>query len=475
MKTRLHNAQGSALLMALMSVFILSLVAATIVSHVMSGQRITYQSMAWQDSLRVAEGGVDMAMAEIRKSVSDPTAAWSGWANSSSSGAITPQAEALSKTSSVLVRTGIGGNHSWAVVRVDAPAFLVDASGDQWYRIRSTGYSEISTRTVAVGTKADVKLRKIDLLVDHRTGAVLTSPRVARVIEVIARPVGMFSNALLSDGSMSMNNHNIVVDSYDSRDPNKSTNGFYDPAKRQQNGHIATNGQLIDAGSAQIYGNAQTNGGTVLNASNVTGQIVDNFFQDLPVVVQPTSAPEPSSPVTISGTTVLTASASTTTYILNDIQLSGQSTLTITGSSDGTPTYTQIIVKNDIQLSGQAQIILGPNVFVRLFLQGNASISGNGISNPNNPRNFQFYGMQPVQNVSKSISISGNGGFRGSLYAPGHDITMTGGGNSDSIYGSLVGKSVSMTGIQSVHYDEALADGGLIADYRIASWYEDTR
>jgi hypothetical protein len=33
--------------------------------------------------------------------------------------------------------------------------------------------------------------------------------------------------------------------------------------------------------------------------------------------------------------------------------------------------------------------------------------------------------------------------------------------------------TVRMTGVQSVHYDEAPADGGLISDFKIVSWFED--
>ena len=61
------------------------------------------------------------------------------------------------------------------------------------------------------------------------------------------------------------------------------------------------------------------------------------------------------------------------------------------------------------------------------------------------------------------------------MYAPGYDVTIVGGGNTDSVYGAFVGKTIRMTGVQSVHYDEALGRGGLVADYQIASWYEEDR
>jgi hypothetical protein len=61
------------------------------------------------------------------------------------------------------------------------------------------------------------------------------------------------------------------------------------------------------------------------------------------------------------------------------------------------------------------------------------------------------------------------------VYAPDYDISMKGGGNTDTIFGSFSGHTITMTGVQSVHYDEAMADGGLISDYKIASWFEDVR
>src|SRR4030095_13276641 len=104
--------------------------------------------------------------------------------------------------------------------------------------------------------------------------------------------------ALFGVNSIEFTDHNVVVDSYDSRDSSRSTNGNYDPTKRTENGDIATNGQLIEAGGAKIYGDASTNGGTVLNAENVTGTIYDDFYQDTFAVKAPVLVPEAGSPVT---------------------------------------------------------------------------------------------------------------------------------------------------------------------------------
>jgi hypothetical protein len=73
------------------------------------------------------------------------------------------------------------------------------------------------------------------------------------------------------------------------------------------------------------------------------------------------------------------------------------------------------------------------------------------------------------------LKLAGSASFSGAVYAPGFDVKIVGGGNGDSAQGSFVGKSTSMTGIASLHYDQALNHAGIIADYKIASWFEDER
>ena len=164
------------------------------------------------------------------------------------------------------------------------------------------------------------------------------------------------------------------------------------------------------------------------------------------------------------------------------LNLSGSELLRIQGAADGSPTYIQIVVTGNISVSGaQAGIRLDPGVYARIFLEGNATIAGNGFINPNPPINLQIYGINPPANRNGSaplpgtIKIAGNGGFSGAVSAPSFDIEFKGGGNSDSIFGAFVGKTISMTGVQSVHYDENLARSGLITDFKIVSWFEDER
>jgi hypothetical protein len=309
-------------------------------------------------------------------------------------------------------------------------------------------------------------------------------------VEAVARPVYAFRLAMMGVEGIDLNNHNIVIDSWDSEDPSKSLNGGY-PAgladRVQWNGDIATNGELINAGSAHVYGTAGTNGGSVTNADNITGhrgdpdnRIYSNFYQDVIEVVRPNDVTYDLSVSTVNGAATLQAStAGPVSFLLDQVRLSGNQTLRLSGVKDASgayqESYIQIVVRGDTSLTGNSQIILEPGVHVRLFVEGNVDIAGNGFSNPNDCLYLQVYGVAPAAGTTRSMSISGNGGFKGAVYAPSYDVTIVGGGTEDTIFGSFVGKTIRMTGVQSVHYDEALGRGGLVADYQIASWYEEDR
>lgn len=482
---RTSSQNGSTMLIALLFLGILMAVGGATFLVVQNRYRQVHQNATWQEALLAAESGIDLAVNEMRKDLYAPQTAWTAWSTDpNASGGIAPalvSANATYYTSRVLLREGEGGQRSYCKISVDAPSFLRDATGEQWYRVRCLGVANLPGGTVVAGDKTDLRLRKFDLQFDRRTGARIL-PQATRLIEAIVKPVGTFRLTLLGLKTINMNNHNIVVDSYDSRNPAKSTAGFYDPLKRQENGNIATNGQLIDAGSAQIYGSAATNGGTVLNPANITGAIRDDFYQEVFSVTRPDVVADAATPNSIGGTTTIAAKAGAPTQVIvSQITLSGSDVLRISGAADGSDTYAQIIVNSSVSMSGRAQIVLDPGVHLRMFVGGDADMTGNGITNPNSPLHFQLYGLDRPTNTDGSpmnpgqMKVAGNGGFRGTVYAPSYDVEMVGGGNADTIYGSFVGWTIRMTGVQSVHYDEALGEGGLISDFKVVSWFEDIR
>jgi hypothetical protein len=488
-KLEFRRRAGAALITAIASAAIILGIGYTAYRSVQNKYRSIHQTAAWKESLLTAEGGVEMALNEIRKSLYDPKNAWAGWEKSaeelqesSNQPGATAESMTYSLKSNAILREGEGGLQSWASVTVDAPRSLVDRRGEKWYRIRSLGISDLPGGASIAGEKEDLRLRRFDLQIDRRSGRKLTTPQAARLIETVAKPVGAFPLAILGIKTVDMNNSNIVVDSYDSRDNKKSTNGGYDKLKRQENGDVGTNGQLINVGGAHIYGNVYTNKGTVLGTENVSGEITDDFYKDILNVQRPKTVADPFTPLLVNGQAEIQAKpGSPSNFQFSSINLSGSETLYIKGATDKSETFAQIVVTGDISLSGGAQIKLDPGVYLRIFFMGNADMGGNGFMNPNSPLALQLYGIDRPKLADGSpaslgnIKINGNGGFSGSVYAPNYNIEMVGGGNTDSIFGAFVGNTVRMTGVQSIHYDEALADGGLITDYRIVSWFEDER
>jgi hypothetical protein len=480
MKTISATKQGSILVWTVLTIAVLSVLGAEIVRVVTIKHQNALQTATWQEALLAAESGIDLAIVELRKSLYPaPNTAWSGWTN-------TPADGVTSYGLTTIPNSGMAGTPMTIEVNVDAPATLVDpTSGWQYYRIRTVGTMPITGPARVSDNKEDTRLRKLSLRFERFTNGVLvahsiSSPQVSRRTEAIVKPMSGFGEAIMSVGTIDLTNQNIVVDSYDSTDPNKSTNGLYDAAKQQQNGDIATDGQIIDAGNAHIYGDVATNSGTVTGAANITGEERTDFWQEpIPVGAPSWSSVNPAV-TNVTNTTTITASStsgsSSSRYILSTINLSGQKTLTIAGAADGSATYVEIYVTGDISISGQSQIIIGNGVTAKIYFAGNVDVSGNGIVNyDNQPRDLQMYGISPPDGTSEHVNLGGNGQITASVYAPGHDVTINGGGTSGHMFGSVVGNTVKMTGVTNLHYDESLSGVGMVNNYRIVSWFEDNR
>ena len=487
MQRRDSKAAGSVLVWTVLVIAILSLLAVETLRLVTIKYQSALQTSTWQEALLAAESGIDLAIVELRKSLYPaPNHAWEGWDNQ-------PANNVTGYALTTVPNAGLNGTAMTIETNVDAPAQLIDATNSwQYYRIRTVGTIAITGPARANDNPQDTKLRRLSLRWERFTNGLLAphpletdangnaKAQVSRRIEAIVEPVSAFNEAIMSVGVVDLTNQNIVVDSYDSTNPTKSTDGLYDPAKRQENGDIATDGQLIEAGNAQIHGDVATNAGTVSGAANITGIERTDFYQEPIPVGAPSWTATNSSVTSVDGNATITASpaqhSAASRYILSQISISGNKTLTIAGNPDGSQTYVEIYVTGDISVSGTSQIVVQPGVTATIYFGGNADINGNGVVNSNNqPGDLMLYGIQPPTNTSEHVSIGGNGQITASIYAPGHDVTVNGGGSNGHVYGSVVGKTVTMTGVSNLHYDEHLGAVGMINNYKIVSWFEDNR
>jgi hypothetical protein len=472
---------GSALVWTMCVITILSLIAAQLLQVVSSKYHNALHTATWQESLLAAESGVDLAIAELRKSLYPaPNYAWQGWSN-------TPGNGATSYGMSTIPNAGLVGTPMTIEVNVDAPLQLKDPSNSwQYYRVRATGTMPLIGPARAADNKQDTRLRKISLQMDRFTNGLLTShqltngPIVARRVEAIVRPVSAFDLAIMAVGALDLTDQNIIIDSYDSRDTAKSTNGLYDATKRQQDGNIATDGRILNAGNAHVYGDVATNSGTVSGVANVTGIQRNDFYQEPIPIAAPSWPSVNATPTSVSGNASLAASSTegsaASRYVLSSISMSGTQTLTMTGNADGSPSYIEIYVSGDTNVTGNGSIVLNPGVRAKIYFAGNVKIAGNGVYNANNqPGDLQMYGITPPTGSGRSFQLGGNAVLSAAVYAPDFDVQINNSGTKGSAFGSFVGKSVKMVGVTDLHYDEALGAGGLVNNYKIVSWFEDNR
>src|SRR3954470_13012665 len=477
------STHGSILVWTVMTITVLSLLAAEVIRLVSLKYQSALQTASWQEALLAAESGIDLGIVELRKSLfPSPNQGWDGWNNTT-----TENPHIVNHSLSTVV-PNTAMTIEVNVDSVDPVSFVDSHNGWQYWRIRTVGTMPINGTATVADNKQDNRLRKLSLRWERFTGGSLMTrafrtdegAHVSRRVEAVVRPVSSFNQAILSVGTIDLTNQNIVVDSYDSSDPTKSTGGLYDVTKRQENGDIATDGNLIEAGNAHIYGDVATNSGTVSGAANVTGTERDDFYQEPIPVGAPTWASFNSSVTNVTGTTTITGNSTSGTsvsrYQLSSINLSGSKTLTLAGNADGSPSYIELYVTGDISFSGTSQLIVKPGVNVKIYFQGNVDVGGNGILNSNNqPSDLQLFGIQPINDTPRHVNLGGNGQIVAAVYAPNHDITINGGGSDGHVFGSVVGSTVTMNGVTNLHYDEKLSSLGMINSYKIVSWFEESR
>jgi hypothetical protein len=333
--------------------------------------------------------------------------------------------------------------------------------------------------------KLDNDLRKISLRFDRKAGGIVTTPQAARTIEVIAQPntSNPWGRALLLKNWIQMGgsgNGNAYIDSFDSSNPLKSTNGLYDPLKRQSHGDIATinsgAGGSSDVGKDYVYGNLAYSGPAVKRTQNVQGTVSTPFTTTFPTVSDPSWSSGSYSTTSLTTTSNKTITVSGTkqnpTLIkaTGDLNLSASATLTIAPTDNKGPYYVDIWVPGNFSITGnQAGIVQQAGVYVTFYVDQNITVAGQGVTNSNNVAStLTIIGT----GSTGTASFSGQGNFIGVVEAPGYDVSITGQG---SYFGAFIANTFSDFGQGGLHYDEALnknPGGGSVA-YSYASWFED--
>ncbi len=492
--------EASTLVIALLTLAVLSVVGTTVLMSVTARYGYTQQAVGWEKALGMAEAGVDFGLANCRWTVNGNSTPWTGWkkfvANDQAWGPATT-AEANSELtagrtiaydlpSGSIVGSGQGATNGWYHVEVDTPPSMITGL-NRWYRIRSTGYIGLPGRARAGndspdGTKAQGELRKIDLIVDHfiaRYGdyqhqtptavSVGGTPQAARRLEVIAQPATPFKFSVMVTDTSGTPLSNPLIDSYNSTDTANYPLGLYDPTKRNVSTGIGVNAPVyvnapISSLSPTVYGNVTTNSGTLTKASNISGTVLNNGTLPVPTVTAPSWATVASLPAPATITAGTTAAPLFATY-------TKAQNISVTLPVGQTSGVVNLYITGDVT----AGITVAKGVSLKIWMAGNFSMKAMDIDNQNlNAAYLQIYGIDPPAGISRSISIgSGSPGYRYVLFdCPGYDFDNN--GNPD-FCGAIIAKTITGNGNTTWHYDEAVAFAGQPSDYKRAMWVEDER
>ena len=525
MKTAASSRQASALIVTLGSLAILAIAAAYTLRRVSPRFQMASQAAAWQEARLAAESGIDVAMAGLtRNAVGTSTPTWPGW-EQEKNGVIGPVLDdTLGLVNSLLsLLLGNGVTRVSSPVVVSPPIFLdnmqVASPGNRptnvdvqlwalyptpspyyrWYRLRAMATCALPPTTGSIYDSLESVVRRYSLrtvrpqLKKDDVGLPMSvpTPNSSRVVEVLVEPVLPFELAILTNQSLSLATQGAWnVDSYDSRDPQKSgPNGSY-PGKGspliQSHGNIANNagrpanslyGSLISANGCAVLGGVATNGGDDPSTSgheNVAGatqinadSIRDDFYRAMKPLGRPTTGiflPPP--PL---GLAFTPQSESSPAQYLVTGNLNSFSVAPWTGQGTGAVT---VMVNGDLDVP-TGTISVPSNVIVCIYVRGNIDFHNRPINQGGLAAQLQIYGEE-TNGATRTVSAFGQASICAAFYGPMQTIIFPTRSNGLE---TLAAQSFQMLGGGNggFHYDEALGMVGNPIGFRIARYIEDVR
>ena len=272
------------------------------------------------------------------------------------------------------------------------------------------------------------------------TGAVNGFSRNLRADCLVTSP---FKFLAFSNGTITLSN-NVFVDSYD------STKGNYGGSNVGNNGDIGTNGATIAIGNnVTVHGTQTTNAGAAL-----APVVVPAVLTALPAGVA----------LTLTNNNTLTLPAGNYRYskvnFANNVGLviSGDVLMYITGN----PSFSG---------GNNAAVTVNAGASLTIYADGVVSFSNNVALNnlAKAPDKFVIYSTYTGAN---GVSINNNGTFYGVIYAPLTDVTMS---NNTTVFGAMVGKTITLSNDNVVHYDESLgafSDPNSPFTVKLGNWQE---
>jgi len=337
----------------------------------------------------------------------------------------------------------------------------------------SDGFYRAPRRTLSDGCSYEVKFSDDPQPEIFSTGYAtvpLKSTTLSRSVMVTTSNAPLFVNGMTAQTTIDFKG-GIETDSYNSKDPNFSTNGKYDPAKARDHGDVATNSGITNSlslGNAKIKGHLRTGSagqpklgplGSVGDTAWVDGGytyikpgwLVDDMNMEFPDVLAPAATTTPVGG-TVGGTNytyVLSQLANDDGYILNTLNMKSNDKMLVTAGAKAV-----LYVTGDVLMQGKSFIQIDTGATLQIFV-GGTDATFTEVNTSGKAENFQYFGLPS----NTSVTWGGNAEYVGTIYAPSATFTMGGGGSSDyDFQGACIVYSIVMNGHFKFHFDESLPD-----------------
>jgi hypothetical protein len=413
-----HAERGSILLVSLCSMMIIGLALLTYLQLGKNQNQLVFRSQVWNACLPMAEAGLEDALNHCAWNYTNWVS--NGWA--------------LSATNSYYRSNTI--SPGWYLVHI-----ATNSTGTNQVTITSTGYYPMPG----------------------------SPDYVPRTVQVKAYAVPSYKFAMMSKHGVDFNGNNCRIDSYDSRDPAKSTKGLYDSAKAGDKADLATYvGSPLahyDVGNGDIWGHVFMGaGGTIQYGSH--GCVGDIAWQTtikngiepgwlrtdlnvpMPDAVVPFSGGVPPLPGIVGGKlydAVFSDGIYQMATLTGNAIVTGNAMIYVTGAVDADMFR--------IQTNKTVQVYCGSSFRFK-----------DTDNQTQRAANFQIQGLP----TCKTFALDNE--FMGAVYAPQAAVVLNG---SKQVFGSIVADSIRLTGGADVHFDEALKDPSAgQRGFVISSWTE---
>ena len=233
----------------------------------------------------------------------------------------------------------------------------------------------------------------------------------------------------------------IQYDKLSCSDSYNSDSGTYVDTQDPLGGDVGTNGTMTLSGGATIGGDATVSEGGTLDISGGSTVTGDTITGGDAQTVEPIPDIEFDSAQYYNNAS---SGISGTNYSYN----SSNDKLVVRKNGDVTLT-TGIYYFSNIKIEMGAQLILAPGAEVVIYLTNSFTAAQDSkLNSMGIPTNLQIYSKGTTFEVSQSTEMYA------SVYAPNADIAIN---QNDMLYGSLIGKSVTLSQGACIHYDRTLS------------------